>query len=125
MIGVDFAGLLKFRKKKGEDRKAYLVLYACSLTGGIYLELLSSLETSEFLRTLKRFIARRSRPEKKFSDNSPTFVAAAKWPKAVMVDEKVHDFLSRKGIRRQFSLSTLFVKKCHFRIKGLVDLQMD
>ena len=46
MIGVDFAGPLKFPKKKVQDGKAYLVLYACNLTRGIYLELLSSLETS-------------------------------------------------------------------------------
>ena len=105
VIGVDFAGPLKFRKKKGQDGKAYLVLYACSLTRGIYLELLSSLETSEFLRSLKRFIARRGRPEKIYSDNGRTFVAAAKWLKAVMADEKVQDFLSRKGIQWQFNLS--------------------
>ncbi|XP_068692648.1 uncharacterized protein [Montipora foliosa] len=105
VVGVDFAGPLKFRKKKRQDGKAYLVLYACSLTRGIYLELLSSLETSEFLRSLKRLIARRGRPEKIYSDNGRTFVAAAKWLKALMVDEKVHDFLSRKGIQWQFNLS--------------------
>ena len=37
VIGVDFVGPLKFRKKKGQDGKAYLVLYACSLTRGIIL----------------------------------------------------------------------------------------
>ena len=105
VIGVDFAAPLKFRKKKGQDGKAYLVLYACSLTRGIYLELLSSLENSEFLRSLKRFIACRGRPEKIYSDNGCTFVAAAKWLKAVMADEKVHDFLSCKGIHWQFNLS--------------------
>ena len=105
MIGVDFAGPLKFRKKKGQDGEAYLVLYASSLTRGIYLELLSSLETSELLRSFKRFIARRGRPEKIYSDNGRTFVAAAKWLKAVMADEKVHDFLSRKGIQWQLNLS--------------------
>ena len=104
MIGVVFAGHLKFPKKKVQDRKAYLVLYACSLTRGIYLELLSSLKTSEFLRSLKRFIARRGRPEKICSDNGRAFVAVAKWLKEVMAD-KVHDFLSRKRIQWQFTLS--------------------
>ena len=78
MIGVDFAGPLKFPKKKVQDGKTYVVLYACSLTRGIYLELLSSLDTSEFLRYLKRFIARRGRPEKICSDNDRNFVAVAK-----------------------------------------------
>ena len=75
------------------------------MTRGIYLEILSSLETSEFLRSLKRFIARRGRPEKIYSDNGRTFAAAAKWLKAVMADDKVHDLLSRKGIQWQFNLS--------------------
>ena len=70
---------MKYRKKKGQEGKAYLVLSACSLTRGIYLELLSSLETSEFLkRSLKRFIVRGDRPKKIYSDNGRTFVAAAK-----------------------------------------------
>ena len=75
-----FAGPMKYRiiKKKGQEGKAYVVLSACSLTRGIYLELLSSLETSEFLRSLKRFIVRGGRPEKIYSDNDRTFVAAAK-----------------------------------------------
>ena len=73
-----FAGPMKYRKKKGQEGKAYQVLSACSLTRGIYLELLSSLETSEFLRSLKRFIVRGGRPEKIYSDNGRTFVAAAK-----------------------------------------------
>ena len=59
--------------------KAYIVLYACSLTRVVYLELLPDQTTKEFLRSLKRFIARRGRPEKIFSDNGKTFVAASKW----------------------------------------------
>ena len=90
---MDFAGPLKFPRKKVQDGKAYLALYACSLTRGIYLELLSSLETSELLRSLKKFIARRGRPEKIYSDNGRTFVAVANWLKAVMADEKEHGFL--------------------------------
>ena len=43
------------------------------------MELLLSLETVEFLGALKRFIARRGRPTKIYSDNGKTFVAAAKW----------------------------------------------
>ena len=49
VIGVDFVGPLKYRKQKNKEGKAYITLHACSLTGGIYLELLSSLETEEFL----------------------------------------------------------------------------
>ena len=118
---MDFAGPLKLPKKKVQDGKAYLLLDACSLTRGIYLELLSSQETSEFLRSLMRFIARRGRPEKIYSDNGRTFVAVAKWLKAVMADKKVHDFLSLKRIQWQFNLSKSPWWGGHFeRMVGIV-----
>ena len=78
VIGVDFAGPLKYRKRKNLEGKAYITLYACSLTRGIYLDLLPSLDTSEFIQSLKRFIARRDRAMKIYSDNGRTFVGAAK-----------------------------------------------
>ena len=43
VIVVDFAGPLKYRKGKKNEGKAYIVLYACSLTRGIYLELLPNM----------------------------------------------------------------------------------
>ncbi|XP_044171590.1 uncharacterized protein LOC122955922 [Acropora millepora] len=79
------------------------------------------METSEFLKSLKRFIARRGRPQKICSDNGRTFVAVAKWLKAVMADEKVHDFLSRKRIQWQFNLSRAPWWGGHFeRMIGIV-----
>ena len=104
-VGVDFAGPLKYKKNKKTEGKAYVVLYACSLTRAVYIELLSSLNTQEFLQSLKRFIARRGRPEKIYSDNGKTFVAAAKWLKTVQADEKLQNFLSTCEIHWQFNLS--------------------
>ena len=62
VVGIDYAGPLKYRKTKKVEGKAYLALYACSVTRALYLELLPNMETSEFLKSLKRFIARRGRP---------------------------------------------------------------
>ena len=62
VIGVDFTGPIKCKVKKTQEGKAYLVLFTCSLTRGVYLEVLKSLETTLFLRSLKRLIARRGRP---------------------------------------------------------------
>jgi len=53
------------------------VLFACSLTWGLYLELLPDLPTDEFLGSLKQLIARRGKPNKIYSDNGKTLVAAA------------------------------------------------
>ena len=64
VVGVDFAGPLKYRKKKTQESKAYVVVYSCSLSRALYLEVLTSVETTEFLQSLKRLIARRGCPKK-------------------------------------------------------------
>ena len=66
IFGVGFAGPIKYRKTSRIEGKGYLVLYTCSLTRALYLEVLPNLETTTFLANLKRFIARRGRPLKIF-----------------------------------------------------------
>ena len=104
-IGVDFAGPVKYLSKSKREMKAYIVLYACCLTRAVYLEILPNLSVEEFIRSIKRLIARRRRPEKIFSDNGKTFVAAAKWVGKIRNDEKLNDLLAKQGIPWQFDLS--------------------
>jgi len=89
VIGVDFASPLKYRKGKKNEGKVYIVLYSCDLTRGIYLELLPNMKTTEFITSLKRFIAHWRCPEKIYSDNGKTFVGTANLLKTIMSDEKV------------------------------------
>ncbi len=105
VIGVDFAGPIKYRIKANTDSKAYLILYACSLTRGVYLELLRSMETDEFMRSLRGFVARRGRPRIIYSDNATTFKAAAKLIDLINKDEKVNDYLAKNSIDWKFNLS--------------------
>ena len=105
VVGVDFAGPIKYRVTKKTEGKAYITLYACSLTWALYLELTTSLETGQFLPTLKRLIARKGRPEKIYSDNAKTFTTAAKWLNKVQTDERFHHFLANEKIKWQFNLS--------------------
>ena len=105
VIGVDFAGPIMYRKQRKKEAKAYVVLYSCSLTRAVYLELLSCLEVREFLQSLKRLIARRGRPSKIYSDNAKTFLAAAKWLEKVQRDERFNEFLVGHSIVWQFNLS--------------------
>ena len=79
--------------------KAYNVLFACCLTQSVYLEILPNLSVEEFIRIIKRLIARRGRPEK-ISDNGETFVAAAQWLRKIRNDEKLNDLLAKQGIAR-------------------------
>lgn len=89
IIGVDFAGPIKYRKSPRIEGKAYLVRYACSLLRAIHLEVLPNQETTIFLGRFKRMAARRGRPAKVFYDNRKTFVGAARWLKQIQSDEKV------------------------------------
>ena len=104
VIGVDFAGPIKYRVKRNE-RKAYLVLFTCSLTRGVYLEVLKSLETTPFLGSLKRLFATRGRPSLIYSDSAKTFQAAAAWLNKAVKDEKFHCELSKCEIKWRFNLS--------------------
>ena len=105
VLGVDYAGPLIYKINKTKDGKAYILLFACSLTRSIHLELLPDQTTENFIKSFKQFIARRGRPRKVYSDNGKTFVAAAKWISKIMKDERFHDYLAHQQIVWQFNLS--------------------
>ena len=105
MMGVDFAGPIHYTSRAKTESKAYFVLYVCSLTRAVHLDLSKSLETSEFMASLKRFIAQRGRPEMIYSDNGPTFKATEKWFLQVQNDDRFHEFLAGLAIKWLFNLS--------------------
>ena len=105
VVGVDYAGPLTYRQRGKYEGKAYIVLFACSLTRALCLEILPDLTTEEFLKCLKRFLARKGRPEKVNSDNANTFSAAAKWLKKVMKEEQILRLLGVNHVKWQFNLS--------------------
>ena len=68
-VGLDYAGPITYRRKKS-DGKAYILVYACSLTRALHLDLLPDLSAEEFIFSFKRLVARRGRPRKIYSDNA-------------------------------------------------------
>ena len=50
-------------------------------------------------------MARKGRPDKIYSDNGKTFVAAAKWLSAAQRNESLQNLLAEKEIQWQFNLS--------------------
>ena len=105
VIGLDYAGPFTFKKTANTTGKAYILLFACSLTRAVCLELVKTQSLNEFLPSLKRLIGRRGRPEKIYSDNFSTFVAAAKWLKKAVMTEETHDFMSNQNITWKFNMS--------------------
>ena len=83
IVGLDYAGPL-ICKKNGKEKKTYIMVISDSLSRALYLELLHDQTLEEFLKCLKRFIARRGRPEVIYSDNFSTFSAADRWLKKIL-----------------------------------------
>ena len=52
VVGVDYAGPFRYRVGSKEE-KAYIILYAYSLTRALHLELLPNQETEELIRSPK------------------------------------------------------------------------
>ena len=101
VVAVDYAKPIRYQIVSMKEEKAYIIWYACSLTRELYPELLPKQETEEFIRSLKRLIVRKGRPQKIYSDNAKKFIAAAKWLKGVMHDEKLHNWQSQHEINWQ------------------------
>ena len=87
VIGTDYAGPFICNTKGKRYIKVYLLLFTCSLTRAVHLEILSNQTTQEFMQALKRLIIRRGRPKVIYSDNAKTFEKASKWIKRVYKDE--------------------------------------
>ena len=105
VVGVDFAGPIKYVARKKTEGKAYIVMFACSLTRAVYIELLQDSTVSSFMSVLREFIARRGRPRVIYSDNAQSFKAAASLIKSAMRDEKLHEFLTDLSISWRFNVS--------------------
>ena len=105
VIGIDFAGPLIYIKKVELEGKVYILVYSCSLSQAVYMDLMRDQNLEEFLTTLQRFTARSERPENVYSDNFSTFVAAPKWLKRILREEKVYEFQAKHHSKWQFNLS--------------------
>ena len=54
VIGTDYAGPFICKTKGKRDIKVYLLLFTCSLTRAVHLEILPNQTTQEFIQVLKR-----------------------------------------------------------------------
>ena len=71
-VGVDVFG--PFLVKRGRhELKRYGCIFVCFNIRAIHIELLNDLESDTFIKSLRRFIARRGTPVSIFSDNATNF----------------------------------------------------
>ena len=81
-----------------------MILYFCSLTRAVYLELLKDMTTEQFIQSFKRLVARKGKPEKVYTDHGKAFISAAKWVKRLQKSEDLAHYLAKQDIKWQFNL---------------------
>lgn len=77
--GVDYTGPLMIKERKHRNLKiikSYVCICVCFATKAAHIELVSDMTSEAFCGALKRFVARRGKPEKIYSDNGTNFVGA-------------------------------------------------
>lgn len=78
--GCDYTGPLLLKQYAGRNSRksnGYICLFVCLVTTAIHLELATDLSTDCFIAALRRFIARRGKCRKIYSDNGRNFLGAS------------------------------------------------
>ena len=99
IIGTDFAGPIYYRTKTKKESKAYILIFSCSVSRAVHLELIPNTTTKELVKCSKRLIARRGKPSTIYSDNAKSFQAAAKWLKQIIKSEQLHEHLTKENTK--------------------------
>ena len=103
VIGTDYAGPIYYKTKKKSKLKAYILLFSCSVTRAVHIELVSNLTTTECIKGFMRLIPR-GKPKINYSDKAKTSKEGAKWLAKINKDQKLHDFLRSKAIIWNFNV---------------------
>lgn len=80
-VAIDYAGFFITKHAKtrnSKTSKSYVCIFVCFATKAVHLELVSDLSSEAFLCAFRRFIARRGRCVRIFSDCGSNFLGAAK-----------------------------------------------
>ena len=101
ICGVDYTGAIPI--KDGEQiKKGYIVLFTCTNSRAIHLEVVYDLSAESFLNAFIKFSSRRSFPEVMYSDNATNFVAAADFLKYISQTNLLTNFMLNNRIEWKF-----------------------
>lgn len=107
--GVDYAGpfelILPGAPREFPRKKCWVAVFVCLKSRAIHLDIVSDLTSMAFIACYERFIARRGRCEKIFSDNGTTFVGTEKELRKALeywINKETLDHLHNKGTEWRF-----------------------
>ena len=99
-VAIDFFGPLRVKVKRSHEKRYGLIL-TCLTLRAVHIEVTHSLSTDSFLNALMRFMGRRGKPEKIFSDQGGSFVAGEREIREsidMFNEEKINKHLAQKNI---------------------------
>lgn len=101
--GVDFAGPLLIRSgiRRVTAIKTWIAVFVCFTTRAIHLEAVVGLTSDAFMASLRRFMSRRGKCRKIYSDNGTNFVGAQKELSSYL--EGTEDLMAREGVEWHFN----------------------
>ena len=106
-VGIDFFGPLPVKFGRS-IAKRYGCVFTCLTMRAVHIEIAHSLDTHSSINALRRFIARRGKPLKIFSDNGTNFVGAEKVLRDALLEfnaNSINQFCSQEGICWTFNPS--------------------
>ncbi|XP_046632671.1 uncharacterized protein LOC124312218 [Daphnia pulicaria] len=103
---IDLFGPFEVGLIRNRTAKRWGVLFTCMVTRAVFLELVPSLSTSDFLLALRKFISLYRKPEVIHSDNGTNFVGAERVLREAVekmyADEAIPKFLKEVNIKWTF-----------------------
>ena len=94
-VGVNLFGPFTVRRGR-TTAKRYGALFTCLTIRAVHIEIVHSMDTESFINALRRFIARRGRPEEIRSNNGGNFVKGKKELRKALQEwnqNQIHEFL--------------------------------
>ena len=104
-VGLDCFGPFTVRRGR-TTAKRYGVLFTCLAIRAVHIEVLHSMDTESFINALRRFIARRGRPEEIRSDNGGNFVKGERELREALQawnQTQIHEFLLQNDVKWIFN----------------------
>ena len=106
-VGTDLVGPLYVKNslKDTNTHKVWIVIFTCTLSRGVHLEIMEDMSVEQFILALRHFISQRGCPQHIVTDNAKTFKGANKLLQNLFKDEEVKKFLVMKRIEWRNILS--------------------